>query len=144
VSFNHTIRSIDDILLINNHDFHNHVTLIYPDELEIKDTTKSNKSASYLDILLKIDSNGRLTSQPYQKRDNLIFTIVRFPFLCSIIPLSPAYGLCIFQLIQYTRACFSYEDFAKQGKLLTKKSVLHVCNECRLKSVIISQILFYL
>jgi hypothetical protein len=44
--------------------FHNCVHLIYPDELEIKDTTESDKSASclmYLDILLNIDSNGRLT-----------------------------------------------------------------------------------
>jgi hypothetical protein len=42
VSFNHTctFRDIDDVLSINNHNFHN--------ELEIKDTTKSDKSASYL------------------------------------------------------------------------------------------------
>jgi hypothetical protein len=36
--------------------------LIYPDELEIKDTTESDKSAWYLNILLNIDSNGRLTT----------------------------------------------------------------------------------
>jgi hypothetical protein len=38
VSFNHTFRYIDDVLSINNHNFHNYVLLIYPDELEIKDT----------------------------------------------------------------------------------------------------------
>ena len=62
VSFNHTFRYIDDVLSINNHNFHNYVHLIYPDELDIKDTTESDKSASYLDILLNIDSNGRLTT----------------------------------------------------------------------------------
>jgi hypothetical protein len=36
MSFNHTFRYIDDVLSINNHDFHNYVLLIYPDELEIK------------------------------------------------------------------------------------------------------------
>jgi hypothetical protein len=33
----------------------------YLDELEIKDTTESDISASYLDILLNIISNDRLT-----------------------------------------------------------------------------------
>ena len=60
VSFNHTFIYIDDVLSINNHNFHNYVHLIYPDELEIKDTTESDKSASYLDVLFNIDSNGRL------------------------------------------------------------------------------------
>ena len=49
VSFNHTFRYIDDVLSINNHNFQNYVHLIYPDELEIKDTTESDKSASYVD-----------------------------------------------------------------------------------------------
>jgi hypothetical protein len=54
VSFNHTFRYIDDVLSINNHNFHNYVHLLYPDELEIKNTTESDKSASYLDILLML------------------------------------------------------------------------------------------
>jgi hypothetical protein len=63
VSFNHTFRYIDDVLSINNHNFHNYVHLIYPNELEIKDTTESDKSASYLDILLNIDSNGSVIAK---------------------------------------------------------------------------------
>jgi hypothetical protein len=51
VSFNHTYRYIDDVLSMNSYNFHNYVNLIYPDELEIKDTTESDISASYLDIL---------------------------------------------------------------------------------------------
>jgi hypothetical protein len=69
---------------------------MYPDELEIKDTTKSC-FASYLDILLNIDSNGRLTTTLYNKRDAFSFTIVNFPFLSSTynihIPHSPAYDV---------------------------------------------------
>jgi hypothetical protein len=42
----------------------------------IKDTTESVKSASYLDILLNIDSNGRLTTSLYDKRDDFGFAIV--------------------------------------------------------------------
>ena len=59
---------------------------------------------------------------------------VNFPFLCSNIPLSPAYGVYISQLIRYARACFAYEDFSKRGKLLTKKLMLQGYNESRLKS----------
>jgi hypothetical protein len=73
-SFYHTFRYIDDVLSINNHNFHNYVHLIYRDELEIKDT-ESDKSASYLDILLNIDSNGRLTTTLYDKRDDFDFAI---------------------------------------------------------------------
>jgi hypothetical protein len=65
VSLNHTIWYIDDVLSINNHSFHSYVQLIYQNELELKDTTKSDKYASYLDILLDIDSNGRLKTSLY-------------------------------------------------------------------------------
>jgi hypothetical protein len=77
MSFNLAYRYIDDILSINNHDFHNYVHLIYPDELEVKDTTEYDLSASYLDILRNIDPNGRLitTVTLYDKRDDFHFPI---------------------------------------------------------------------
>ena len=56
--------------------------------------------------------------------DRLDFAIVNFPFLCSNIPLLPAYGVYISQLIRYARACFAYEDFSKRGRLLTNKLIL--------------------
>jgi hypothetical protein len=56
VPFNHTYRHIDDDLSIKIHNFHNHVHLIYPNETEIKNTTESGLSASYLDIPLKWQS----------------------------------------------------------------------------------------
>jgi hypothetical protein len=75
VSFNHKFRYmyVDDVFSINNHNFHNYVNMIYLDELEIKDTTEFDKSASYLDILLNIDSNGRLTTSLYDKRGDFDF-----------------------------------------------------------------------
>ena len=47
--FNFTYRFINDVLSINNPDFENYLGLMYPPELEIKDTTESNTSALYLD-----------------------------------------------------------------------------------------------
>jgi hypothetical protein len=82
----------------------------------MKDTTESDKSAPYLDILLNIDSNGTLTTTQYDKRDYFDFAIVNFPFLCSNIPLSPVNSLHISQLIRCVRASYAYEDFLKRGK----------------------------
>jgi hypothetical protein len=98
-----------------------------------KYTTESDKSASYLDILFNIDSNGSLTTSLYDTRDDFDFAIFNFPFLCSNIPLSPAYGVYISQLNRYARACFAYEDFSKGGKLLTRMLMLQGYNESRLK-----------
>ena len=44
------------------------------------DTTESDRCASYLDILLNIDSDDRLTTTLYDKRDDVDFAIVNFPF----------------------------------------------------------------
>jgi hypothetical protein len=89
---------------------------------------------SYLDILRNIDSNGRLITLLYDKRGDFDFAIVKFPFLCGMfIPLSPAYGVYVSQLIRYARACFVYEDCSKHGKLLTNKLMLQGYNESRLK-----------
>jgi hypothetical protein len=42
--------------------------------------------------------------------------------------------MCISRLLPYARACFAYDDFSKRGKLLTKKFMLLVYDESRLKS----------
>jgi hypothetical protein len=52
ISFNFSVRYIDDVLSLNNSRFGNFVDRIYPIGLEIKDTTYTDKSASYLDLHL--------------------------------------------------------------------------------------------
>ena len=71
-----------------------------------------------------MDYDGKLTTQLYDKRDDFNFSIVNFPYLCSNIPLSPAYGVYVSQLIRYARACSAYEQFANRGRLLTSKLML--------------------
>ena len=61
----------------------------------MKDTTECSTSALYIDILLKFDTNGKITNQLYDKRDDFIFLTVNFPYLCSSIPASSAYGVYI-------------------------------------------------
>ena len=51
-SFSFIFRYIDDVLSLNNSRFGDFVDRIYPIELEIKDTTDTDRSASYLDLHL--------------------------------------------------------------------------------------------
>ena len=86
--FHFTFGYIDDAHSINNRSFHN-LHIIYPPELEIKETTDTSTSVSYLDLLLSV-TGGTLSTKLYDKRDNFDFRIVNFPFICSNIPQSPA------------------------------------------------------
>ena len=107
---------------------------MYPPELEIKDTTESNTSASYLDLLLSFCRDGQLRTSLYDKRDDFNFHITNFPFLSSNIPSSPAYGVFISQLIRYARACSSYECFILRAMRLSKKLLGQGYVKERLKS----------
>jgi hypothetical protein len=124
VAFYSTFRYIDDVLSINNNQFHSYVDSIYPSELEIKDTTVSSTPASYLDVLLKLDTNGKIMTQLYDKRDDFNFSIVNFPYLCSNISASPAYGVYISQLIRYARAYSTYDQFLVRGSLLLTNKLM--------------------
>ena len=74
-SFNFTFRYIDDVLSLYNSRFGDFVDRISPIELEIKDTTDTDKSTSYLDLHLEIDSERRLRTKFYDKRDDFNFSI---------------------------------------------------------------------
>ena len=60
---------------------------------------------------------GRLRTKLYDKRDNFYFPIVNFPLYVA----TPTYGVYISQLIRYSRACGSYQNFIDRGLLLTRK-----------------------
>ena len=93
-TFNSRFRYIDDVMSLNNSRFCEHLHLIYPNELEVKDTTDTQRYASYLDIHLDIDNRRRLKTNLYEKRGyDFPFQIVNIPFISSNIPASPACGV---------------------------------------------------
>ena len=132
--FNFTYRYIVDVLSINNPEFENYLGQMYPVELEIKDTTESNTSASYLDLLLSIGRDSQLHTSIYDKRDDFNFHITNVPFLSSNIPTSPAYGVFISQLIRNARACSSYGCFILRATRLSNKLLEQGYVKERLKS----------
>ena len=115
-------------------EFENYLGQMYPVELEIKDTTESNTSTSYLDLLLSIGRDGQLNTSINDKRDYFNFHITNFPFLSSNIPTSPAYGAFISQLIRYARACSPYGCFILRAKWLSNKLLEQGYFKERLKS----------
>ena len=100
----------------------------------MKETTESDFSSSYLDIFLESDTNGKLFTRLYDKRDDFNFTIINFPHLDSNIPLSPSYGVYISQLIRYARACSSYREFVHRHSNLSNKLVNQGYSRMRLVS----------
>ena len=66
-AFNFTYRYIDDVLSINNSRFAERLPLIYPPELEDKETTDTASSASFLDLYLEFDDCGQLSTKIYDK-----------------------------------------------------------------------------
>jgi hypothetical protein len=98
VAFNSTFRHIDNVLSINNNQFHSHVDSILYTPVNLKLKTPQNHLLLLLDVLLNIDDGGKLTTHLYDKRYDFNFAIVNFPYIiCSKIPLSPAYGVYISQ-----------------------------------------------
>ena len=123
-------RYIDDVMSLKNTKFAEYLEFIYPRELEIKETTETAASSSYLDCYLYIDK-GKLTNRLYEKRDDFNFPIVNFPFLSRNIPSAPAYGVYVSQLIRYARVCSNYQDFMERGKVLTTKFLSQWCQKKR-------------
>ena len=75
--------------------------------MEVKETTDTASSASFLDLNLEFDDSGQISTKIYDK-------IINFPNMCSNIPASPAYGVYISQLIRYARTSSNYSDFLKR------------------------------
>ena len=71
--------------------------ICYDKELEVKETTDTASSASFLDLYLEFDDSGQISTKIYDKRDDFNFKIINFPNMCSNIPASPAYGVYISQ-----------------------------------------------
>ena len=110
--FSNTFRYIDDLLSINNVDFGNYISAIYPPELQLTDTSTSSTEVCYLDTHIKTgDTTIPFRISIYDKRDDFTFRIVNFPHMDSNIPANPAYGVYISQLVRYARICTSKVDF---------------------------------
>ena len=72
------------MLSLNNSKFSDSIDLMYPNGLDIRDTTDSANSASYLDLRLEDNNQGKLHIQDY-----FDFTIV---FTTNILNIKQQFG----------------------------------------------------
>ena len=100
---------------LNNSKFGEYIDRIYPFQLEIKDTTYTEMSASYIYLHVEIANKGGWRTKFKDKRDDFDFYIVNFPFMSSNITAAPTYGMYISQLIRYSRACVLYRYGINRG-----------------------------
>ena len=119
-AFNSTSRYMDDLLKFDNTFFDSMVNHIYPSELQLNKANVSDSEAAFLDLHLSI-SGGFVKTKIFDKRDNLDFDIVNFPFIDSDVPRSISYGAYISQLICFARMSSHVEDFNTLNKVLTAK-----------------------
>ena len=105
IQFSNTFRYMEDLFSINNVDFGNYISAIYPPELQLMNTSTSSTEVCYLDTHIKTGgTNTPFRISLYDKRDDFTFRIVNFPA-------NPAYGVYISQLVRYARICTSKVDF---------------------------------
>jgi hypothetical protein len=100
-SFSFTFRYMQHVISQNNSKFSDYVDRIHSIELQIKDTTDTAGSASYLDLYIEIDIEGWLRTKLYDNREHFNFLIVNFSFICCSLPAAPVCGVYISLLIQY-------------------------------------------
>ena len=93
---------------------------IYPSELQLNKNSVSGTEASFLDLHLSI-SDGFVKTKIYDKRDDIDFDIVNFPFLDGDVPRSTSYFVYISQLIRFARVSSDVDDFNVRNKVLTAK-----------------------
>ena len=121
-TFSNTFQYIDDLLTLNNPNFEQEISNIYPPQLELKRTTETDSRLSYLDLELNIVEK-KFSTAVFDKRDGFNFHIVNFPYMDSNIPSKPAYGVYISQLVRIGRICDSYKSFFTRHHQLTSRLV---------------------
>ena len=101
-------------------DFGHYISVIYPSELQLTDTSTSSTEVCYLDTNIKTGgTNTRFRISIYDKRDHFTFRIVNFPHMDSNIPANSAYIVYISQLVRYARICTSKVDFMNRLRRLS-------------------------
>ena len=111
IQFSNTYRYIDDLFSINNVDFGNYISAIYPPELQLTDTLTSSLKCVISTHIKTGGTNTPFRIRIYDKRDDFTIRIVNFPHMDSNIPANPADGVYISQLVRYARICTSKVDF---------------------------------
>ena len=117
-----SFRYLDDLLSLNDKGTFDHDSnLIYPPELTLSRTDNLGIQADYLDLDISISDKGFFNCKLFDKRDAFKFKVINYPCLrYSNIPVQPAYGIYLSQLIRVCRICLNISDFYVSVCKITK------------------------
>jgi hypothetical protein len=97
--------------------------IIYPPELEIKETTDTASSETFLDVYLEFDDSGHLSTKIYDKRDDfnlfLRHTLTKKISLTFFLISLSLYIFTIWKCIAYNRFCRDDIYVTEYGTALT-------------------------
>jgi hypothetical protein len=108
-----SFRYIDDLLAFNNNLFDIHKERMYP--FVLNKENDDTKYCHFLDLNINVVDN-MIHSSIYDKRDDFNFVINVFPVLSGNIHNIRSHGVIISQLIRYSKACSSLDDFISKAK----------------------------
>ena len=122
--FSNTFLYIDDLFSVNNEDeFGNDFNTIYPSELELKDTSTSQRmcvTSTQGSSVTTTHLSMSASTIRYDKRDDFTFRIANFPYVDSNISTKPAYSvhLACEQALLFGRAKRAARERASERRVL--------------------------
>ena len=139
--FSNAFRFIDDLIVINDsNEFLRSHPEIYPEELELKRENDNEKEATFLDLHINIDPDGKIKTKLYDKRNYYNFFIVRLPHKSSNLPSRMFYSIISAELLRICSATTEFQDFILTSKTMTdrmnkqgacKQGLVHIINKHR-------------
>ena len=113
-------RYQDDLIAFGFQDQQNvQIQDIYPNEMVISNTNITSTKVTYLDLEIQV-REGKYFYKSFDKRKNFNFPIVKYPNLNGNIPINPAYGVYISQLIRFCDINMLFDDFKCNTNELVK------------------------
>ena len=137
--FHMSFRLIDDTLSIDNpywkvaveqcYDSNpgDGVGGMYPAALTLNNTTVvPNKEITFLGMRVR-DRKKKLFLSVFDKRTEFPFRVLRYPYMCSVIPTSIPYGVLTGQLYRFHRICSHWTDFVNDSRKVVKILMIQGC-----------------
>ena len=113
-TFGKVYRYMDDIAVIGEGDFKQVFNQIYPDSLQLEETSTSEKESNFLDLTISIEPNNTILTKLYNKTDDYTFRVVRYPHYCSNMHIDVAIRCYHAEILRFTRLCSKLYDFSQR------------------------------
>jgi hypothetical protein len=117
-TFGRIYRYMDDIAVIGEGDFKQAFHQIYPDSLQLEETSTSEKVSNFLDLTISIEPNNTIITKLYNKTDDYAFRVVRYPHYSSNMHTDVAIRCYHAEILRFTRICSRLHDFSHRLRCL--------------------------